>query len=137
MLSTVDFYSGGDTLISLDYRSGQPLHRQVVEGYKRLILGGVIGEDEKLPSVRDLASGLAINPNTIARAYRELEVEGFIGSSPGKGVYVLGSDALKERKLEEIYTTIDTGIHSLLDFGCELEDILSNITARARQEEAR
>ena len=73
-------------MISLDYRSGQPLYRQVMEGYKRLILSGAIGESERLPSVRELASTLAINPNTIQRAYRELEAEGYIGSSPGKGV---------------------------------------------------
>jgi len=115
-------------LISLDYRTGQPLYRQVKEGCKRLILSGAISENERLPSVRELASQLAINPNTIQRAYRELEAEGFVGSSPGKGVYAMGADGLKERRFEEIYEVIFAEIHKLLDFGQEKDGILRQIS---------
>ena len=117
-------------MISLDYRSGQPLYRQVTEGYKRLILSGAIGENERLPSVRELASKLAINPNTIQRAYRELEAEGFIGSSPGKGVYAVGGDTLREREIDEIYETICSEIKRLLGFGRDFEEILFQISSR-------
>jgi len=117
-------------LISLDYRSGQPLYYQVVEGFKRLILSGVIGENEKLPSVRELASTLAINPNTIQRAYRELEAEGYVGTSPGKGIFAVGSDDLRERDVEAIYETIRSEIQKLLDYGRDFEDVIKQITVR-------
>ena len=117
-------------MISLDYRSGQPIFRQVMDGYKRLILSGVIAENERLPSVRELASTLAINPNTIQRAYRELEVEGYVGSSPGKGVYVMGGDTLRERVVEGIYGAINSEIQKLLDLGYAFEDIILQINAR-------
>ena len=117
-------------LIRLDYRSGQPLYLQVVEGYKRLILSGVISENERLPSVRELASILAINPNTIQRAYRELEVEGYVGSSPGKGVFAMSGGTLRARDIKEINKAIDLEIKKLIDYGHKLEDVLAEINAR-------
>ena len=117
-------------MISLDYRSGQPLYYQVVEGYKRLILSGVIGENERLPSVRELASKLAINPNTIQRAYRELETEGYVGSSPGKGIFAVGADALRVREVETTYETICSEIQKLLDYGLDLENIFLGLKER-------
>ena len=117
-------------MISLDYRSGLPIYLQVVEGYKRLILNGVISENERLPSVRELASKLAINPNTIQRAYRELEAEGYVGSLPGKGIFALGGDTMKERETEAIYSVIQSEIQKLLDYGRDFEDILHQINAR-------
>ena len=64
-------------MISIDSRNPKPLYEQVVDEFKKLIVAGVMAPDEKLPSVRSLASQLAINPNTIQRAYRELESAGF------------------------------------------------------------
>ena len=117
-------------MISLDYRSGLPLYHQVKEGCKRLILSGAIGENERLPSVRELASMLAINPNTIQRAYRELEAEGYVGSSPGKGIYAMGTDSLREYRIKEIYDEIFAGIRKLLDFGQEKDAILGQIKSQ-------
>jgi len=117
-------------VISLDYRSGQPLYLQVVEGYKRLILSGVISENERLPSVRELASKLAINPNTIGRAYRELEALGYVGSSPGKGIFAMSGDNLRECDISEIYKAIGSEIKKLLDYGHNLEDVLTEINTR-------
>ena len=122
-------------MISLDYRSGRPLYLQVVEGYKRLILGGVIVENERLPSVRELASQLAINPNTIQRAYRELEAEGFVGTSPGKGIFAVGADSLREREIEAIYEVIYSEIKKLLDCGMEIKDILNHINIYYKQKD--
>ena len=117
-------------MISLDYRSGQPLYLQVKEGYKRLILSGAISENERLPSVRELAAQLAINPNTIQRAYRELEADGYVGSSPGKGIFAMGSDGLKEHRFEEIYGAIFNEIQKLLDFGQDKDSIIRRISDR-------
>ena len=74
-------------MVTIDLRSSRPIYEQVVDSLRRLIVSGAIEPDEKLPSVRELASQLVINPNTIQRAYRELEREGYVYSVPGKGSF--------------------------------------------------
>ncbi|ARI79015.1 GntR family transcriptional regulator [Halobacillus mangrovi] len=75
-------------MFELDVRSRKPIYEQLVEKLKQLIINDVLKEDEKLPSVRDLAQQLTINPNTIQKAYRELESQGYIYSVKGKGSFV-------------------------------------------------
>ena len=75
-------------MVHLDYRDSRPIYAQIVDGFREQITGGVLRPGEKLPSVRDLAAQLAINPNTIQRAYRRLEAEGWIATVPGKGCFV-------------------------------------------------
>ncbi len=75
-------------MIKLDYRDSRALYEQVKEEMKKLIIKGVVKTDEKIPSVRELACTLSINPNTIQRAYRELEQEGYIYSLRAKGFFV-------------------------------------------------
>ena len=70
-------------MIVLDYRDSRPLYQQVKDSLRRMMLTGLLEPDEKLPSVRSLATQLAINPNTIQRAYAELEAEGYIYSVAG------------------------------------------------------
>lgn len=73
-------------MLNLDYRDARPIYEQVKEGLRRLMVSGAIREGEKLPSVRSMASSLAINPNTIQRAYEALEAEGYLYSVPGQGL---------------------------------------------------
>lgn len=88
-------------MINLNFRDPRPIFEQVRDGLRQLILNGVLPAESRMPSVRELASGLAINPNTIQRAYRELEQEGYICSVPGKGSFVCDlSGALTARKAE-------------------------------------
>ncbi|MFG6149226.1 GntR family transcriptional regulator [Halobacillus sp. B23F22_1] len=75
-------------MFELDVRSRKPIYEQLVEKLKQLIITNVLKEDEKLPSVRELAQQLTINPNTIQKAYRELESQGYIYSLKGKGSFV-------------------------------------------------
>ncbi|MBQ8663936.1 MAG: GntR family transcriptional regulator [Eubacterium sp.] len=75
-------------MIQLNYRDSRPYYQQIMENIRQLIVSQVMKPDEKLPSVRDLAASLAINPNTIQRAYRELEIEGYVYSLSGKGTFV-------------------------------------------------
>ena len=70
-------------MISLNYRDARPIYEQVRDGLRHLVITGAIAEGEKLPSVRTLAASLAINPNTIQRAYGALEKEGYLTSEPG------------------------------------------------------
>ena len=92
-------------MITLNYRDSRPIYEQVRDSLRRLIAGGAIAEGEKLPSVRQLASQLAVNPNTIQRAYNELEAAGWAVSVPGKGSFALcrksPEDEERRRELSE------------------------------------
>ena len=92
-------------MVHLDYRDSRPIYAQIVDGFREQITGGVLRPGEKLPSVRDLAAQLAINPNTSQRAYRRLEAEGWIATVPGKGCFAVHTyrerDDKRRRALEE------------------------------------
>ncbi len=91
-------------MIHLDYRDNRPIYEQVRDGLRRLMVTGVLAPGDKLPSVRALAVDLAINPNTIQRAYAQLEAEGYIVSVSGKGTFVAeqqGQNHLRRAELEE------------------------------------
>ena len=79
-------------MLTIDYRSVESLYIQIKNNYKKMIMSGSLKENEMLPSVRTLAGNLAINVNTVQRAYRELEQEGYIYSIPGKGNFVAKID---------------------------------------------
>lgn len=81
-------------VIQVDYRDRRPIYEQLVGNIRELILRGILLPDEQLPSVRSLAAELAINPNTIHKAYAELERNGVIYSSPGRGSFVSGDSAV-------------------------------------------
>ena len=81
-------------MIALDYRDPRPIYEQVVQKLADLILAGVLQENEQLPSVRGLASELSINPNTIQRAYAELDRQGYTYTVKGKGSFVAGRSLL-------------------------------------------
>ena len=76
-------------LLHLDYRDSRPIYVQIMDALRQQIASGVLQQEEKLPSVRDLAAQLAINPNTIQRAYNELEASGYCCSVPGKGCFAV------------------------------------------------
>lgn len=80
-------------MLTLNYRDSRPVYGQIKDGLRRMILSGALEPDEKLPSIRAMAVDLAINPNTIQRAYAELEAEGFIYSVPENGLYAAGKRA--------------------------------------------
>jgi len=79
--------------IRIDHASGRPVYQQIMDQIKRDIALGRLIKDEKLPTVRQLAGQLAINPNTIAKAYRQLEQEGIIVTKPGAGAFVANLDS--------------------------------------------
>ena len=113
-------------MLHLDYRDARPIYEQVKDGLRRLMVTGVIREGEKLPSVRALASSLAINPNTIQRAYRELEMQGWIATVPGKGCFVckMCSQVSAEQPL---WDEFDRAAAQLLAVGVTTEELLAHI----------
>ncbi len=114
-------------MISINYRDGRPIYEQVRDGICRLITSGAIKEDEKLPSVRELASSLAINPNTIQRAYRELESEGYIYSAAGKGSFATPISETRGRKQAELWAALDKNIEELRELGISREELIEHI----------
>lgn len=101
-------------MFQLDLRDGRPLYEQIKGKMKTLILTGALKGDEKIPSVRELAQSLTINPNTIQKAYKDLEEEGYIYSLRGKGSFVTPRDSMVnhqklnilEDELEKILTEL-------------------------------
>jgi GntR family transcriptional regulator len=97
-------------MFQIDLNSRKAIYEQVVDNFKRLIITGVMREDERVPSVRELASGLTVNPNTVQKAYRELETQGYIYTVIGQGSFIASppeqgakSVVLYERLREILY----------------------------------
>lgn len=89
-------------MILLDYRDKRPIYEQVVEKLERLIVGGALEENTKMPSVRSLAMELSVNSNTIQRAYAQLEQEGYLYTVSGRGSFVAPSGEWREGNLQRI-----------------------------------
>ena len=83
-------------MFQIDLKSRIPIYTQIVDNFKRLIISGVIIPDEKAPSVRDLAQELMVNPNTVQKAYRELETQGYFYTVPGQGNFIGTPDGKRE-----------------------------------------
>ena len=96
-------------MLSLNYRDSRPIYEQIKDGLRHMVVSGALAPDEKLPSVRALATQLSINPNTIQRSYNELEAEGLIYSVPGKGSFVSpdrSADLQRQLELTEKFREI-------------------------------
>lgn len=89
-------------MISLDYRDKRPIYEQVVEKLKKLIVCGALESNSKLPSVRALAIELSVNPNTIQRAYAQLEQDGYLYTVVGRGNYVTGEAEWKKGRIQQV-----------------------------------
>ena len=114
-------------MISINYRDPRPIYEQVKESLRRLIVTAVLAPREKLPSVRELATSLAINPNTIQRAYRELEASGYIASVPGKGSFVCELPGAVGKETTALLETFDQTVQALLSMGITKEEMILHI----------
>lgn len=112
-------------MININYRDSRPIYEQIKDGLKKMLLLGAIKKDEKLPSVRDLAAQMSINPNTIQRAYRELEAEGYIYSVSGRGSFASGTSELDEKKRAELEGRLKAAVSEMLHLGINSDEILN------------
>ena len=112
-------------MISLNYRDSRPIYEQIKDGLKKLMVSGALAADEKLPSVRALATQLSINPNTIQRAYNELESEGYIYSIPGKGSFAAGDVGTDGNRKKELKEKVRELIAELRYLGVSEEELLA------------
>ena len=116
-------------MLNLDYRDARPIYEQVKDGLRRLMVTGVIREGEKLPSVRAMAGNLAINPNTIQRAYEALEAEGYVYSMPGKGSFAAPNTGVDEGRRSALLHSFDQTDSELLFLGMTAEELWERIRA--------
>ncbi len=121
-------------MFMINYKDPRPIYEQVKDNLRRAIITGVLSTDDKIPSVRDLASQLAINPNTIQKAYRELETEGYIYSVPGKGSFVSECDEAINSRRYEIYKKLDATVTELTQLDVSIEEICAHIKEKYNKE---
>lgn len=114
-------------MFELDLKSRVPIYEQLVEKIKELIIKEVLKENDQLPSVRALSNDLTINPNTIQKAYRELENQGYIYSIPGKGNFVasIKSKNVNREKIEKILEGINKLVLEGIYLGMKKEEFLN------------
>jgi len=119
---------GGEKMFQLDYGDRRPLYEQIKEKFKELIISGALAENEKVPSVRELASVLAINPNTIQKAYKDLESEGYIYSLRAKGSFVSPQkETARHLDSEELFQKLDPILQELIFSGVDREKLIEHI----------
>lgn len=115
-------------MIQLDLSDHRPLYEQIKDKIKLLIINGVLHTDEKIPSVRELAQQLTINPNTIQRAYRDLESEGYIYSIRAKGSFVAPSENVESKvKMKALETDFSDMVRKARFLGVEKQELFDKI----------
>ena len=114
-------------MILIDYSDKRPIYEQIAARFEALIVSRVMEADEKLPSVRTLAVELSINPNTIQRAYMELEKDGFIYTVKGKGNFVKRDEELMGRQKEKLLKGLEEQAFACVQQGVKKQEILNCI----------
>lgn len=114
-------------MLTLNYRDSRPIYEQIKDGLRRMIVTGAMAQDEKLPSVRALATQLSINPNTIQRAYEALEREGYVYSVAGKGSFVAPRKDVDTGRQAELLKQLDEAVKELLFLGVARETLIKRV----------
>ena len=115
-------------MIQLNFRDSNPIYEQVEDGIRKLVVNNLIAADEKLPSVRELASKYALNPNTISRAYRELEEQGYIYTLNGKGTFVAANEKVNDMRKEELLQQFDELVKELSFLMVPAEQLVERVS---------
>lgn len=114
-------------MIQLNYRDARPIYEQVKDGFRRLLLSGAIREGDRLPSVRELSAQLAVNPNTIQRAYREMEAEGIVYTAQARGTFAASPEALRREQVNALMASLRETAAQLAAMGVSREEIIHEL----------
>ena len=123
-------------MVTLDNRDLRPLYLQIMDGIRRAIVVGKLKPEDPLPSVRDLASELVINPRTVSQAYQELEREGVVYVKRGQGTFVAPSMKKNTRERQSLARTVAK--HALLEArrsGLDVDELIDTLREVAAEEE--
>ena len=115
-------------MFTLDYRDVRPIYIQICDGIREQILASVLKEGDRLPSVRELATALTINPNTIQRSYGILENEGWIVCVPGKGNFVSAVPAIADARQKNLWQEFEDLHHRMERAGISKEDMIRHLS---------
>ena len=115
-------------MFTLDYRDARPIYIQICDSIREQILTGILQEGDRLPSVRELAVELTINLNTIQRAYRQLEGDGWIVSVPGKGSFVCATASAASAQAQELWRELDALQRKMAQLGIDTGEIIRHLT---------
>ena len=110
-------------MILIDYKDRRPIYEQVIEKFQQIILCGILAPGDSMPSVRNLAMELSLNPNTIQRAYQELERSGYIYSVKGKGSFVSDTKAAAEYKRSEQQKELNSYVSKVMATGITEQEL--------------
>lgn len=121
-------------MLSLNYRDSRPIYEQVKDELRKLVITGAIAPDDKLPSVRALASSLAINPNTIQRAYEALEREGYVYTITGRGTFASPQQDVGEERKKQLLAAFDEAARELVYLGVDREELKARLDAPEKEE---
>ena len=121
-------------MIKIDYRDARPIYEQVVDGIEGLALRGALPADTQLPSVRQFAMELSINPNTIQRAYVELERQGYIYTVKGKGSFVADNTVMKEDRKKEVLLQVSDMIDEAIRVGIPGDEIKNMVEIHIKRQ---
>ncbi len=116
-------------MIILDYQDRRPIYEQVTEKFRMLILRGVMPPESRMPSVRQLAMELAINPNTIQRAYMQLEQEGLIYPVKGRGNFVADTEQIRKKSREDYQQELRVVVQKGVELGMEEDELIYIVKA--------
>jgi GntR family transcriptional regulator len=117
----------------IDGASRHPIYQQLVQQVREAIARGDVQAEQQLPSVRQLSRDLVINPNTVARAYTELEREGLLNNRPGRGVFIAGSrtELKKDVRRQRLIEILDKLLTEAVHLGFSQEEVLKLVSDRS------
>lgn len=114
----------------IDYQDSRPIYEQIVENFKLQIYKGILQPDDQMPSVRSLSMELSTNPNTVQKAYAELERQGFIYTVKGRGNFVKSNEILKDNKKEELIKAVVDLLIEAKDIGIPIDELVKEVKLR-------
>lgn len=114
-------------MIWIDYKDSRPIFEQIVEKYEKLIVHGAVEPNSKMPSIRKLAMELSLNPNTVQKAYAELERRGYTYTVLGKGVFVNFDSKQKTAKKEQVLESLQKLVFEAKELGITNNEIIAQI----------
>ena len=121
-------------MLHLNYRDSRPIYEQVKDELRKLVISGAIAPDEKLPSVRTLASSLAINPNTIQRAYEALEREGYVYTVTGRGTFAVPQADIGAERRGKLLADFDELARELTFLGVTPAELKARLDGLTKEE---